>query len=106
MRKCKFNIRGQSTLEYAIIIAVVVGALLAMQIYMKRGLEGKLKDSSDNIGAQYSAGNVTSSHTTITTTSSDEKTSSEGSSSNVDTSSTLTGTETVEKLDVEKVIEE
>lgn len=104
MRKCSFNARGQSTLEYAIIIMVVVGALLAMQIYMKRGLEGKLKDSSDNIGAQYSAGNVTSSHTTTTATSSDEKTSAKGSSSTVDSSSTLTGSESVEQLSVEQVI--
>lgn len=104
MRACKFNLRGQSTLEYAIIVAVVVGALLAMQIYMKRGLEGKLKDSSDNIGAQYSAGNVTSSHTTTTATSSDEKTSAKGSSSTVDSSSTLTGSESVEQLSVEQVI--
>ncbi len=104
MRECKFNARGQSTLEYAIIIMVVVGALLAMQIYMKRGLEGKLKDSSDNIGAQYSAGNVSSSHTTTTATSSDEKTSSQGSSSNVDTSSNITGSENIERLDVEQVV--
>lgn len=104
MKECKFNARAQSTLEYAIIIMVVVGALLAMQIYMKRGLEGKLKDASDNIGAQYSAGNVASSHTTTTVTSSDEKTSSEGSSSNVDTSSNITGSENIERLDVEQVV--
>ncbi len=104
MKECKFNARGQSTLEYAIIIMVVVGALLAMQIYMKRGLEGKLKDSSDNIGAQYSAGNVSSSHTTTTSTSSDEKTSDQGSFSNVDTSSNITGSENIERLDVEQVV--
>lgn len=104
MRKCKFNARAQSTLEYAIIIMVVVGALLAMQIYMKRGLEGKLKDSSDNIGAQYSAGNVSSSHTTTTDTTSEEKTSAQGSSSNVDTSSTITGNENIGRLDIEQVI--
>ena len=104
MRECKFGIRGQSTLEYAIIVMVVVGALLAMQIYMKRGLQGKLKDSSDNIGAQYSAGNVTSSHTTTTATSSDEKTSSKGSSSTVDSSSTITGNENIGRLDVEQVV--
>lgn len=47
--------RGQSTLEYAVIIAVVVAALLAMQIYMKRGVEGKLRDSTDQIGDQFDA---------------------------------------------------
>ncbi|MDD4938679.1 MAG: hypothetical protein PHI60_00760 [Candidatus Omnitrophica bacterium] len=50
--------QGQSTLEYALIIAVVVGALLAMQIYFKRGVQGKLREATDDIGGQYSAGNV------------------------------------------------
>lgn len=50
------NKRGQGTLEYAIIIAVVVAALIAMQVYIKRGLQGKLKQSSDEIGEQYSPG--------------------------------------------------
>ena len=28
--------RAQSTLEYALMIAVVIGALIAMQVYVKR----------------------------------------------------------------------
>ncbi len=56
--------RGQSTLEYALIIAVVVGALLAMQVYMRRGMQGKLREATDDIGGQYSAGNVTAKHIT------------------------------------------
>jgi len=51
--------KAQSTLEYAIIIAVVVGALLAMQTYIKRGIQGKLQASTDSIGEQYSAGITT-----------------------------------------------
>jgi len=47
--------QGQSTLEYAVIIAVVVGALLAIQIYFKRGVQGKLRESSDQIGEQFDA---------------------------------------------------
>ncbi len=58
------KIRGQSVLEYAMIIAVVVGALLAIQIYMKRGLQGRLRESSDQIGEQFDA-----EKTTITRTS-------------------------------------
>ena len=57
------KIKGQSTLEYAMIIAVVVGGLIAMQYYMKRGIQGKLRESSDSIGEQYSAGNITSKFT-------------------------------------------
>ncbi len=54
------KLKGQSTLEYAMIIAVVVGAILAMQIYLRRGVQGKLRESVDSVGAQYSAGNTTS----------------------------------------------
>ncbi len=58
--------KGQSTLEYGILIAVVVGALIAMSIYMKRGLQGRLRSSSDDIGEQYSAGQTVSNFTTTT----------------------------------------
>lgn len=51
-----FNKKAQSTLEYAVVIAVVVAALIAMQAYVKRGMQGKLKQSSDDIGEQYSPG--------------------------------------------------
>jgi len=56
--------RGQSTLEYALIVAVVVGALLAMQIYMKRGMEGRMRKASDDIGKQFEADKTTVRHTT------------------------------------------
>jgi hypothetical protein len=59
--------KGQSTLEYALIIAVVVGALLAMQVYFKRGVQGKLRESTDDIGNQYSAGNVQAKYITTQT---------------------------------------
>jgi len=51
--------KGQSTLEYALIIAVIAGALLTMQIYVKRGVQGRLRSSADDIGEQFSAGNTT-----------------------------------------------
>lgn len=47
------NHKGQSTLEYALIIAVVVGGLLLMQHYVKRGYAGRLKSASDEMGDQY-----------------------------------------------------
>ncbi len=61
------NKLGQSTLEYAVIIAVVVGTLLTIQIYMRRGVQGKLRESTDKIGEQYSAGRMTSKYTTTQT---------------------------------------
>ena len=45
--------RGQSTVEYAVMIAVIIAALLAMQIYVKRGAMGKLRDVADQIGEQF-----------------------------------------------------
>jgi len=31
--------KGQSTLEYAVLIVVIIGALLAIQTYIKRGVQ-------------------------------------------------------------------
>jgi cytoskeletal protein RodZ len=50
--------RGQSTLEYAVLIVVIIGALLTIQVYIKRGVQGRLKSASDDIGDQYSDGNT------------------------------------------------
>lgn len=41
------NRSGQSTAEYAIVIGLVIAAALAMQVYVKRGLQGKVKDATD-----------------------------------------------------------
>lgn len=56
--------RGQSTLEYVILIGFVVAALIAMGVYMKRGIQGRLRESTDQVGQQYSAGNTTGKYTT------------------------------------------
>jgi len=37
--------KAQSTAEYAILISVIVGAALAMQVYIKRSLQAKMHDS-------------------------------------------------------------
>ncbi len=50
--------RGQSTLEYAVLIVVIIGALLTIQVYIKRGVQGRLKSAADDIGDQYSVGNT------------------------------------------------
>lgn len=41
------NKKAQTTAEYAILIAVVVAALVAMQTYVKRGLQGRMRDATD-----------------------------------------------------------
>ena len=51
MLLCKLRKRtAQTTAEYAILIALVVGAAMAMQIYVKRGLQGRVKDVVDHTG--------------------------------------------------------
>lgn len=54
----KKKTKGQSTLEYAVLIIIVIGALLSIQVYIKRGVQGRLKSATDDIGDQYSPGNT------------------------------------------------
>ena len=54
----KKKTRGQSTLEYAVLIIIVIGALLSIQVYIKRGVQGRLKSATDDIGDQYLPGNT------------------------------------------------
>ena len=54
MRAAKKNrALAQSMLEYAVLIVCVVAALVGMQIYLKRGFSGRLRQASDEIGQQY-----------------------------------------------------
>ncbi|MCX5707812.1 MAG: hypothetical protein NTY14_02335 [Candidatus Omnitrophica bacterium] len=45
-----FNRKGQNILEYAILLALVVGAAAAMQTYVKRGLQGRVRNAVDHTG--------------------------------------------------------
>ena len=38
-----FNKKAQTTFEYAVLITIVVGAILAMHTYMRRAVQGRLK---------------------------------------------------------------
>ncbi len=49
--------QGQSVLEYAILMVIVIAALLSLQVYIKRGIQGRLKSSADEIGDGYSQAN-------------------------------------------------
>jgi hypothetical protein len=42
-------------MEYAVLIIIVIAALLSLQVYIKRGISGRLKSATDDIGDQYSA---------------------------------------------------
>ena len=47
------NRKGQSTLEYAVLIAGIVGAVLIFKPYLQRVVQGRFKDSSDRIGYKF-----------------------------------------------------
>jgi hypothetical protein len=39
--------RAQSTAEYVIVLGLIVAAVMAMQTYVKRGFQGRVKDTID-----------------------------------------------------------
>ncbi|MBF0490974.1 MAG: hypothetical protein HQL15_10290 [Candidatus Omnitrophica bacterium] len=45
--------RGQSLLEYSILIVIILAVFLVMQNYVKRGVQGRWKSSVDDMGDQY-----------------------------------------------------
>ena len=96
------NSRAQTTLEYAILIGVIVAGLIAMQVYVKRGFQGKLKENADSMGTQFSPGATTSNYTTHNVTNSSETLSDGVSTTTIDNQATdRTGTENVQKFDNE-----
>jgi hypothetical protein len=99
--------KAQSTLEYTVVIVAVVAALLAMQIYLKRSMQGRLRQVADEAGQQYSPKATTSDITiqqestvvTITNTTKDSGYYKTISTSNINQTDTRQGTETVGSLE-------
>jgi hypothetical protein len=48
--------KAQSTAEYAIVIGLVIAAAVAMQVYVKRGIQSKVKTATDYVDSD--AGSV------------------------------------------------
>lgn len=44
---------GQTVLEFTVLIIVVISALIVMSTYVKRGFQGRWKQSVDDFGDQY-----------------------------------------------------
>ena len=98
--------RGQSTVELAVLVAVVTGALLAMQIYIKRGVSGRLRDAADQTGEQFAPLSTTSQFTVTRDTTRTEQTQASGlATTNIQQDNqSRTGTEAVKaRLDEEKL---
>lgn len=45
------NKKAQNTAEYAIVIGLVVAVAIGMQTYIKRGLQGRIADAVNHVGA-------------------------------------------------------
>lgn len=58
------RLKAQSILEYAIVVACLAAALGATQIYIKRAIQGRLRNATDEIGQQYAPENITAEFTT------------------------------------------
>ena len=105
------NKKGQSTAEYVIILGLVVGAVVAMQVFVKRGLNGRIRDAVNHVdnggagniftGEQYEPDYLAGSNFNTVSNSTENEVGSEGSA--VDRSSTSNtirvGTQTIGGVD-------
>ena len=59
-KRLRKNKKAQNTAEYAILISLVVAAIIAMQVYVQRGMQGRIRDAvgtylvdqTSNLGAE------------------------------------------------------
>ena len=54
------NRKGQTILEYTVIFIIILGVLIAMKDYIKRGVQGRWKSATDSFGDQYDPQHVDS----------------------------------------------
>jgi uncharacterized protein (UPF0333 family) len=92
----RLNRRGQNTLEYVLLVTAVVGAFLAIQYYLNRGVQGRVRDASDNIGGQFDARATTNTYTTVRNSSATEINAAGVTSSTSTENTDRTGSETVQ----------
>jgi uncharacterized protein (UPF0333 family) len=72
------NNKGQTTLEYIILIVIIIAALLTIQGYLKRGIQGRLRSSADDIGEQYESTATNHTRTTRVASVTNERTTQAG----------------------------
>jgi hypothetical protein len=61
----KYRLRGQSLMEYTVLAACIAAALWGMQHYIKRSVQGKVKQAADEVSEPYDSEDIVCS--TITT---------------------------------------
>ena len=55
----RLNRKAQSTAEYVIVLGLIVAAVIAMQTYVKRGLQGRIQEAVDYVENTNEPGVVT-----------------------------------------------
>ncbi len=55
-----FNRKGQTILEYTVIVIIILGVMITMKDYIKRGIQGRWKSATDDFGDQYDPQSVNS----------------------------------------------
>ena len=51
--KVKKYKKAQSTIEFLVLMTIILAAFLSIQVYFKRGVQGRWKANIDNMGDQY-----------------------------------------------------
>ena len=99
--------RGQSTLELALTIVAVAAAAVAMSIFLKRSVMGKMRESGEQVGGQFSPLVTHNSYDKTYNATRNEITNNDGTSSSTivgEEKQTRKGNETVDQtLDKEKL---
>lgn len=70
--------KAQSALEYSVLLAIIVGAIVVMQIYIKRGVQGRFREATDDVGEQFDPGHQVYSYETKSTSTIHETTNTTG----------------------------
>jgi hypothetical protein len=65
MRKINAKIMGQTAIEYAVFFICVVTGLLAMQAYITRSMQGKMRSSAESISEKLYAPEATTGAITV-----------------------------------------
>lgn len=60
MRQRRKSFQGQVSLEFGVLLICIVAALFAMQCYIKRSVQGRLRQSADELAGQYDPNTTTS----------------------------------------------
>ena len=91
--------KGQTLQEYVVLLALVAAAFIAMQVYAKRGVQGRLRDLANQISTKQFEPNDTTSNTDISRYGSSTETENLGTYTiqGTDTTKTDYGSTTVEQ---------